>query len=104
MVVGQVLALELTAFVVPVVTPIATAIAIVVLVRETAPHCITPRGRARVRVAATGTNAEGGEFESVFVGLSLYRGARLVGVELFELEDLDAARARFQELCAARTT
>ncbi len=45
-----------------------------------------------------GTNAEGGEFESVFAGLWLYRGERFAGVELFELEDLDAALARFEEL------
>jgi hypothetical protein len=28
----------------------------------------------------------------------LYRGDRLVGVEMFEPEDLDRARARFEEL------
>jgi hypothetical protein len=28
----------------------------------------------------------------------LHRGERLAAVEMFELEDLDAARARFEEL------
>jgi hypothetical protein len=45
-----------------------------------------------------GTNAEGGEFEAVFVGLTLYRGGRPVGVDLFEIDDLDAALARFEAL------
>jgi hypothetical protein len=45
-----------------------------------------------------GTLAEGGTFESVFVQLTVYRGSRFVGVELFEPEDLDLARARFEAL------
>jgi hypothetical protein len=46
-----------------------------------------------------GTLAEsGGEVESVYVRLGLYRGGRIVGMELFEPEDLDVARARFEEL------
>jgi len=45
-----------------------------------------------------GTNISGGPFESVFVQLVLNQGARIVGAELFELEDLDAARARFADL------
>jgi ketosteroid isomerase-like protein len=45
-----------------------------------------------------GTLAEGGEFESVFARLLLYRDGRLGAVELFEPEHLDAARARFEEL------
>jgi class 3 adenylate cyclase len=45
-----------------------------------------------------GTLAEGGEFETVVVRLVLYRGDRLGGIELFEPEDLDVARARFEEL------
>jgi hypothetical protein len=45
-----------------------------------------------------GTLAEGGEFESVFVRLFVYRGDRLARVEQFELDDLDVARARFEEL------
>jgi len=32
------------------------------------------------------------------VRIMLYRGDRLVGVEMFEPEDLDRARARFEEL------
>jgi hypothetical protein len=45
-----------------------------------------------------GTLAEGGEFESVFVQLALHRGGAPVGAEVFEIEDLDLARARFEEL------
>jgi hypothetical protein len=45
-----------------------------------------------------GTLTGGGEFESVFVRLLLYQGDRFVGCELFELEQLDAARARLEEL------
>ena len=45
-----------------------------------------------------GTLADGGAFESVFVRLASFRGERIVGVEMFELEDLDAARARFEAL------
>lgn len=47
-----------------------------------------------------GTNTEGGAFETIFVALIRYRDGRLLANELFEL---DAARARFEELCAART-
>jgi ketosteroid isomerase-like protein len=46
-----------------------------------------------------GTLAEGGgEFESVYVYLAHYEGQGFVGAELFELDDLDAARARFEAL------
>jgi tetratricopeptide (TPR) repeat protein len=45
-----------------------------------------------------GTNTSGGEFESVFIQLGLSQGAQLAGAELFEIEDLDIARARFEEL------
>ncbi|MGH7896595.1 MAG: nuclear transport factor 2 family protein, partial [Candidatus Binatia bacterium] len=45
-----------------------------------------------------GALAEGGAFESVFVNLALFHGDRLVGVELFELGDLEVARARFAGL------
>jgi ketosteroid isomerase-like protein len=45
-----------------------------------------------------GTLPEGGAFESPFVCLWLYRDGRVVGCELFEPEDLDRARARFEEL------
>jgi hypothetical protein len=36
----------------------------------------------------------------VWVMLSRYRSDRLVAIDLFELEDLDRARARFDELGA----
>jgi hypothetical protein len=47
-----------------------------------------------------GTLAGGGEFESVFWSLWLYRDGRPVALERFEPEDLDRAQARFEELCA----
>src|SRR5262249_54055185 len=45
-----------------------------------------------------GTLADGGEFELVYVWLALFQGDRFVGMELFEPDDLDIARARFEEL------
>jgi hypothetical protein len=41
---------------------------------------------------------DGGEFESVFVQVVFYRTGRPAGVELFELDDLDAALARYEVL------
>jgi hypothetical protein len=45
-----------------------------------------------------GRLADGGEFESTFVRLNVYRDGRVVGTELFELQDLETARARFEAL------
>jgi SnoaL-like domain len=45
-----------------------------------------------------GTLVDGGDFEQVYIWLLLYRGNRLVSMELFESDDLDTARARFEEL------
>jgi hypothetical protein len=45
-----------------------------------------------------GTNTEGGDFEAVFVTIALLRDGRAVGLEIFELDDLDVAQARFEEL------
>src|SRR5262249_36888545 len=45
-----------------------------------------------------GTLADGGEFEQVYVSLALFHGDRFAGMELFEPERLDVARARFEEL------
>jgi hypothetical protein len=44
------------------------------------------------------------EFESVFVRLTLHRDDRVVGVEIFEVEDLEDAQARFRELGTAPTS
>lgn len=49
----------------------------------------------------SGTLAEGGEFESVYVRLLVCRGDRLARIEHFELGHLDAARSRFEELRSA---
>jgi ketosteroid isomerase-like protein len=45
-----------------------------------------------------GTLRDGGEFESAYVRILRHRGDRLVAAEMFELEHLDRARARFAEL------
>jgi len=51
-----------------------------------------------------GTLADGGAFESEYVWLALARGGRFTRLELFEMDALDAALARFEELRAARIT
>jgi len=45
-----------------------------------------------------GTLNDGGDFESVYVQMALYGANGFRGAELFELEDIDRARARFAEL------
>jgi hypothetical protein len=45
-----------------------------------------------------GTLADGGAFESVYVMIQLYGPDGLAGVELLELDDLAAAKARITEL------
>jgi len=52
---------------------------------------------------AFGTLPEGGSFESVFVNLIRLERGRPVAAEVFDLEDLDRARARFEELRAEAT-
>jgi hypothetical protein len=47
----------------------------------------------------SGTLASGGPFESLHVRLILHGGRY---AETFEIDDLELARARFEELCAAR--
>jgi hypothetical protein len=49
-----------------------------------------------------GTLREGGAFESVYLRFAVYEGDRMGRVEMFEPEDLDVARARFEELRIAR--
>jgi hypothetical protein len=51
-----------------------------------------------------GTNAEGGELDAVYVCVRLQRDGRPAGLEIFEIDALDAALARFEELRAARAT
>jgi hypothetical protein len=48
-----------------------------------------------------GTLASGGEFESIYVTIMVSDRDTLAGAETFELEDLEAARARFEKLRAA---
>jgi hypothetical protein len=45
-----------------------------------------------------GTNAEGGDFETLYICIALRRGDQPTGLEIFEIDDMDAARARFEEL------
>jgi hypothetical protein len=49
-------------------------------------------------VCTAGTNSEGGEVESLFVLLVIYGEEKLARLESFELDQLDAALARFEEL------
>ena len=51
-----------------------------------------------ITVRMFGTLADGGAFESFMLRLASFRGDQIVGMELFEPEDLDAARARFEAL------
>ncbi len=73
--------------------------------RSDALYTVASADHGRLMVARWfGTNAEGGDFEAVFVTLGLLRDGRPVGIEIFELDDLEAATARFEELCAARSS
>ncbi len=45
-----------------------------------------------------GTNTEGGDIETVYVAVSHVERERIAGIELFEIEELEAALARFEEL------
>jgi ketosteroid isomerase-like protein len=49
----------------------------------------------------SGTDAEGGEFSTPYIQLMLFRDGRPFQVELFELDDLDQARARFEAAARA---
>jgi hypothetical protein len=60
---------------------------------------VAPHGRVCVG-RMWGSNIEGGEFESYLVRLFLYQSGRIVRIEVFEIEDLDTALARFEELSA----
>ena|GEM_PF-2009695 len=50
-----------------------------------------------------GTLADGGAFESVYAMIMLYGPDGMTCVELFELDDLEAAKARFAQLGVTRT-
>ena len=52
----------------------------------------------------SGTNAEGGEFDAVYVCVGLQRDGRPAGLEIFEIAALDAALACFEELRPVRAT
>jgi hypothetical protein len=49
-----------------------------------------------------GTLAEGGEFEIVFARMIVFQNGKGVGLEIFEVEDLDRARERFDAIGAER--
>jgi hypothetical protein len=63
-------------------------------------HVATARHAGLVVGHTFGTLPEGGTFESLWVSLGWFRSDQLAGIELFELEDLDRARARFEALRA----
>ena len=55
--------------------------------------------RADIAVTRTfGKLASGGEFESLYVRILSYAEGRIAGIELFELDDLERARERFEQL------
>jgi ketosteroid isomerase-like protein len=49
-------------------------------------------------IRRSGTLADGGAFESEYLWLSTATGGRITRLELFEVEDLDKAKARLEEL------
>lgn len=62
-------------------------------------YAVAVAPHARVAVWRTSSaSAEGGEFESLFVELVRHEREQLRAIELFELENLEAALARFEEL------
>jgi hypothetical protein len=60
------------------------------------------RNGALYTLRRTGQVAGGGPFETDYLQLILHARGRFTHVEHFELDDLDAAKARFGELRAAR--
>src|SRR5947207_1938830 len=61
--------------------------------RSEALYTVASAQHGRLMVARWfGTNAEGGDFEAVFGIIALFRDGRPVGVEIFELDDIDAAQ------------
>jgi hypothetical protein len=63
--------------------------------------CWDRRGRVAVR-RNFGTNLAGGPFENVFIDFALTDGERIQRLEIFDLDDLERAIARFAEHCASR--
>jgi ketosteroid isomerase-like protein len=62
-------------------------------------YCVASARHARVSVVRRfGSNTEGGQSEAYFIRLPRFQGERLIGVDAFELEDMDEALARFEEL------
>jgi ketosteroid isomerase-like protein len=55
-----------------------------------------------VTLRRVGTLVDGGAFESAYVWVSLVIGGRITLLELFEIDAIDAALARFEALGAAR--
>ncbi len=67
-------------------------------------HVIARSDHVALSVArGHGKLRDGGEFESVYLHISHVGGGRFREVEFFELEDIDRARARFEELCRSAT-
>ena len=62
-------------------------------------HGVATAAHGRVLlVRASGTNTEGGAFESIYLALVRYRDEKVAAYEFFEPEHLDAALARFEAL------
>ncbi len=63
---------------------------------------LTWNGRGHVHVARQFGTRDGGPFETTFVTLILTDGERIARIERFDIDAVDAALARFAELCAER--
>src|SRR5439155_5933240 len=66
-------------------------------VRNTTVHRLTERGIAYEQHFG-GTNAGGGEWEITGILVGGFRDDRCAAIEMFPLEDVEAALARFEEL------
>jgi ketosteroid isomerase-like protein len=64
-------------------------------------YCIATEQHGYLAIGRdSGTLREGGEFESIYARIVLYRDGRIVGMEQFEPEHVHLARARFEALRA----
>jgi ketosteroid isomerase-like protein len=74
------------------------------LVRDAQIEILSVRAIERHGVVGTmrsfGTLGDGGEFEAVWAVVSIVAGGRITRSEIFEIDQLDPALARFEELCA----
>jgi len=73
-------------------------------VRVESPRILAWNEQGSVRLNRVYGTRDGGEFENVFLGVDVWDAARMWRFEFFEVEDAERALARFEELCATRST